>query len=85
MPQKLIEYMGAGLPILAFELGDTQIVKDLNIGLTVNSIPEFINLLNFISLNPGILHNYHLNCRNLAMDYSWKNLATKYEVVYELL
>ena len=84
MPQKLIEYMGAGLPILAFELGDTRIVKDLNIGITVNSISDFINLLDSISINPGKLHNFHLNSRTIAMDYSWKNLAIKYEALYNI-
>jgi len=82
LPQKLIEYLGAGLPVLAFNLIDTRIVHELDVGIIVDSVADFVRVIDEISVNPDSLHPYKKNCQNFSVEYSWARLAMKFEENY---
>jgi glycosyltransferase involved in cell wall biosynthesis len=82
LPQKLIEYLGAHLPILAFKLIDTQIVSQLNIGLLVEKVDEFANAIDLLCENGTMLTEFKSNCAAISEAYSWKSLAQQYEDLF---
>lgn len=82
LPQKLIEYLGAHLPVLAFKLVDTQIVSELNIGMVVESVDEFANTIDLLCKNHNILEEFKKNCASVSNKYSWRNLAQQYENLF---
>ncbi len=82
MPQKLIEYLGAGLPVIAFEMIDTQIVSELGIGTLVTSISDFAFAIDQYASNPDLSYNQRLMCSKFADSYSWKSLAQRFESIY---
>jgi glycosyltransferase involved in cell wall biosynthesis len=82
LPQKLIEYLGAQLPILAFNLVDTQIVSELSIGILVGSITEFSEAIDSLCINQNTLEDFRINCAAISQSYSWSNLAKRYESTF---
>lgn len=82
LPQKLVEYLGAGLPVLAFDLTDTQIVQDLGIGLLVKSVQEFSLTIDRIATKKIDTDTFRSNCLNLSGSYTWHALAAKFESLY---
>jgi glycosyltransferase involved in cell wall biosynthesis len=61
-PQKLVEYLGAGLPVIAFNLIDTEIVNREGIGGVVSNSEEFIRLVNAISKDHEKLTSWRQRC-----------------------
>jgi len=82
LPQKLIEYLGAHLPILAFKLVDTQIVSELNIGMLVEKVDDFTNAIELLCDNQNMLMEFKINCASVADMYSWESLAQQYEDLF---
>ena len=82
MPQKLIEYLGAGLPVIAFKMIDTQIVAELGIGTLVSSVEDFALTMAEYVINPDISNNQKAMCSKFAENYSWKSLAKRFENIY---
>ena len=82
LPQKIIEYLGANLPILAFKLVDTQIVSNLNIGWLVESVDEFTHKIEMLCENRNILKDFKANCETISDNYSWVRLAQQYEDLF---
>jgi len=82
-PQKLVEYMGAVVPTLAFDLNDTKIIRDLSIGMLVNSAAEFISSIFYLNSNRSVLENYRLNCLINREKYTWRNLGQKLDRILE--
>ena len=83
LPQKLVEYIGAGLPILAFDLIDTNIVRQLNVGLLVKKAEEFAQIMNEISSGLVSVNDLRKNSVRVAPDYSWSSLAVKFESIFQ--
>lgn len=83
LPQKLVEYIGAGLPIIAFNLIDTKIVSDLNVGMLVDSPEEFAQIMDKISNRMLSIDDFHTNSIRVAPDYSWSSLALKFESIFQ--
>ncbi len=83
-PQKIIEYMGAGVPILAFNLVDTGIVETHRVGLLVDSTEEFVSEIRRLSLNPSLLREYRQNCLSIRTEYSWEHLGQKLDRILDL-
>ena len=83
LPQKLVEYIGAGLPILAFDLIDTNIVSQLNVGLLVENAEEFAQIMNEISSGLVSVDDLRKNSVQVAPDYSWSSLAVKFESIFQ--
>lgn len=83
LPQKLVEYIGAGLPVISFNLIDTKIVSDLNVGLLVNSVEEFAKIIDKISNRLVSIQEFSTNSVRVAPDYSWSCLALKFESIFQ--
>ncbi len=83
-PQKIIEYMGAGVPILAFNLVDTGIVETHRVGLLVDSTEEFVSEIRRLSLNPSLLREYRQNWLSIRTEYSWEHLGQKLDRILDL-
>lgn len=74
---KLIEYMAAGLPIIATDVGDTgKLISNYNCGILVNHTPEAIakGICNLV-LNQEQLELLANNGIQAARGFDWSNLA----------
>lgn len=83
LPQKLIEYVGAGLPTIAFDTSDTQIVRDLGIGILAKDTQDFIRAMENISRNPDQLQFMKQQCVKNSGQFSWQYLAKEFESLYQ--
>lgn len=82
-PQKIIEYMGAGVPILAFKLIDTELIKQLSIGVLVENTDEFVKKIHDLSRDRSLLQLYRQNCLYKQNEYNWKYLGQELDKVLE--
>ena len=82
-PQKIIEYLGAGVPILAFELVDTKLIEDLAVGVVVENTAQFIAKIRELSLNRILLQEYKGNCISKRYEYSWTYLGQKLDKILD--
>ena len=76
---KIYEFIGANLPIIAFDLEDTKPVKELNVGLSVETVNEFILSVLRIKNDQELYSNFQKNLRLIQNTYSWESLAEKYD------
>ena len=74
---KIFSYIGAGLPTVAFELVDTSVIKDNKLGLSVNTVEDFVNAILKLKRKPEILNYFRNNIVNFRAPYTWQNLAKK--------
>ena len=77
--QKIVEYLGAGLPIITYDLVDTSLVKDFNCGWVVKNTSEFIEKLLDLQQNPKQLVEKKDNVFSTFDQFSWITLAGKLE------
>jgi glycosyltransferase involved in cell wall biosynthesis len=76
---KIFSYIGAGLPIVTFDLIDTEVVKENNLGYSVKSSEEFVEKIVFLKNNRDILVDFHNRVDLFKPNYSWQNLSRKME------
>lgn len=76
---KIFTYLGAGLPIVTFDLIDTEIVKRLKLGFSVNNPNQFVDKIVELKQSPEVLKHFQGNVTMIREQYSWKNLAIKME------
>jgi len=76
---KIFSYIGAGLPIVTFDLIDTEVVKENNLGYSVKSSEEFVEKIVFLKNNRDILVDFHNRVDLFKPNYSWQNLSLKME------
>jgi len=74
---KIFSYIGAGLPVVTFDLEDTRVIKDYNLGLSVNSIDDFVRAIVQLKEQPKILKNLERNIDKFRAPYTWQNLSKK--------
>ena len=77
--QKIFEYIGAGLPIVTYDLTDTEIVKLSGIGVSVTSSIEFVRAICEISRDTHLLESLQSKVDTIRQQYSWSELARKME------
>jgi hypothetical protein len=80
--QKIAEYIGAGNPIVAFKLVDTELVSKFELGITVNSAQEFVEAIIALKQNEKYLR-FKKNVEAVQKKFSWKELALKLELIVE--
>lgn len=75
-PLKLFDYMAAGVPIIASDLGDIgRIVKESNAGLVVNwTIDEFVDAVEELLTNRTLWLNCHRAGLRYVSQYDWEIL-----------
>jgi len=75
--QKISEYIGAGLAIVTFDLMDTSLVKELNIGISVKTVHEFKSALIELERDRTKLSLYKKRSREASQELSWRTLGKR--------
>jgi len=78
---KIFTYIGAGLPIVTFDLIDTKVVKDHSLGFSVKSSDEFIKKIVDLKNSDRLLSKFKNNVNDFGLYYSWDMLAKKMEIL----
>jgi hypothetical protein len=76
---KIFTYIGAELPIVTFNLIDTEIVERKNLGFSVATSEQFVEKIIELKNNPELLNSFKTNIKMEKYAYSWENLAQKME------
>jgi glycosyltransferase involved in cell wall biosynthesis len=75
LPNKLFDYIQAGIPILSSELIELKkIITKYEIGCFVKTVSpeEIAKNINFLIVNPDILDVYKTNCIRAAENENWE-------------
>jgi glycosyltransferase involved in cell wall biosynthesis len=73
--QKVIEYIGAGLPTVGFNTLDCKILEEVRAGILVNSTDDFVKAVLELSQNIDLLNELKNNCYEMSQRFDWSNLA----------
>ncbi len=76
---KIFTYIGAGLPIITFDLYDTEVVKENNLGYSVSSVKEFVDKIIYLKNNPYDLELLYKRVNYIKPNYTWEYLSKKME------
>jgi len=76
---KIFSYIGAGLPIVAYDLYDTEVIKRHKLGYVVNSVEKFVKKIIYLKSNPRKLQKISNRVNKFKPKYTWHNLAKKME------
>jgi glycosyltransferase involved in cell wall biosynthesis len=74
---KIYSYIGAGLPVVTYDLIDTRVIKEESLGISVNSINDFIYSVGKLKADISLLNYYSSRIKNVRLDYTWKSLTKK--------
>lgn len=74
---KIFSYLGADLPIVTFDLVDTSVVKEMQFGLSVSTVDEFIEGIFLFKSNKVFLKQCVSRIRKSKNNFSWESLANK--------
>ena len=78
---KIFTYLGAKLPIVTFDLIDTEIVKSKKLGLVSTTSDQFIESIIELKESYKLLKFFQERVVLERRVYSWKNLAQKMEIL----
>lgn len=81
---KIFTYIGAGLPIVTFDLNDTKIVKLHKIGFSVKNTAEFIDKVLLLKNSPELLNIFRERIIKLRPTYTWQSLAYKLNKIVDM-
>lgn len=76
---KIFSYIGAGLPMVVYDLYDTEVVKRYKLGFSVKSSEEFVEKIIFLKRNPRKLQELSNRVNKIKPKYSWQYLSKKME------
>jgi glycosyltransferase involved in cell wall biosynthesis len=76
---KIYEYIGANLPIISFNLEDTKPVSELNVGISVDTVDDFIAAVLHMKENKDLYSFFLENLKSIQNKYSWSVLAKKFD------
>jgi glycosyltransferase involved in cell wall biosynthesis len=74
---KIFSYIGAGLPVVTYDLVDTEIIKANSLGYSVTSEEEFIEKIIYLKNNPDVLKSLSSRVNRVKLDYTWQILSKK--------
>jgi len=82
--QKVFEYIGANLPIVTFDLEDTKPVVELGVGISVNSVDDFVNAIIKLKSDHELYEKICGNILKIKNNYSWQTLASRFDqLIYD--
>jgi glycosyltransferase involved in cell wall biosynthesis len=82
--QKIYEYIGANLPIVTFDLEDTKPVIQLGVGISVNSVDDFVNAVIKLKNDHELYISFYSKILKIQNDYSWQTLASRFDkLIYD--
>lgn len=76
---KISEYAGAGLPVIAFKLCDTQDIRVYDFGILVERTQDFVLAAIELLKNKKLYELKSQNALKFACDKDWQTLALKLE------
>ena len=76
---KIYEYIGANLPIVAFDLEDTKPVTELNVGISVATLDDFIAAALRMKVDKDLYSFFLENLKSIQNKYSWDVLSKKFD------
>lgn len=88
LPNKLFEYIAAGIPVVASNFPEIRRIVDANhVGLTVNpeSEEEIVSAIKRILTDPLLYTTFVENCKKTREEYTWEKEETKLLEVIERL
>lgn len=83
-PMKLFEAMGAGLPVVASDIGQIRevITHRKNGLLTTNEPDDIVSLILYLKNHPAFAHRLGMNARNtIRTRYTWDRMVNEIESV----
>ena len=86
LPNKLFDYIAAGIPVIASDLPETRkIVNDNNCGIIIDPVTpaNIAEALNEIKMNPHKLAEYRRNSVIAARSLNWETESEKVEAFYK--
>lgn len=83
--QKIAEYIGAGLPIVAYDLLDSILVRELNLGILVTNAFDFVQAIGKLSMDQQLYSNLVLSIDRARSRYSWVELARQLDATINAL
>ena len=82
LPNKLFEYIMAGIPLLSSNLPQMKNIIDIyDVGRYVDAenIPDIILLLKEMLHDDALMETYRLNCYRAAKELNWENEFSKFK------
>jgi hypothetical protein len=76
---KVYEYLGAGVPVVTFELEDTKMVKEKKIGISVKTPTEFIEAIINLKQDHNLYSKFLRSIELCGDENSWTTLAIQYD------
>jgi hypothetical protein len=80
--KKIFDYIGAGIPIVTFDLVDSEIVKKRELGLVVRSSTEFVQAVINLHKDKSLYNQIVNNALKERGNFMWSALAEKLEALY---
>jgi glycosyltransferase involved in cell wall biosynthesis len=87
-PNKLFEYMNAGLPVVGSNFPDIKrFVEGYSFGVTCNpeSIQDIISAVQYVLADKGRYEKMRRNALKIAKVYNWENESHKIVAIYDRL
>ena len=76
---KIFSYIGAGLPVVTFDLIDSEFIKVNSLGICVNTVEDFVNSVLTLKNNTDQFLETKNKVLGIRSKYSWVELANKME------
>lgn len=85
MSNSLLEAMACGLAIITTDTGGASILVNNDSGIIVEkkSSLDIADALNRLYSNTNVLNNMKKNNRNMALTFSWSDIADEYLAIYQ--
>ena len=78
---KITEYLGAGLPIVAYNLEDTRLVAEKKLGFAVHTSEEFIDAIYRLMKDPILYKQIEDRVKEASDGLDWDSLAKKLDAI----
>lgn len=83
--QKISEYIGAGIPIVSYDLLDSALVKQFNLGIVVTDADDFVQAIGTLYKDEKMYSNYTLTIHEIRNRFSWEELARELDsLIYSI-
>lgn len=74
---KIFSYIGAGIPVVTFDLIDTEIIKLENLGLVAHDVDDFVDCVTKLKNNKKLYKEINQRILKIKNEYLWSTLTGK--------
>ena len=88
LPNKLFDYISAGIPVIASNLPETRkIIIDNNCGIIIDMVTPgaIVKSLDDLKMKPDMLTEFRRNAKIAAKSLNWETESKKVEDLYKLI